>query len=389
MTPMVDLNHRWQAWQQTPVRQSTIAKFNDCPLSAKFDLDMALRQSPGAMGVAGARGVLAHRMFAAFEEHMVAHGETEIPIEVAMPIAMAILAQRDVPDEDVVLLPLREIPWLRVLITRWTSYNRFSIDRIVGIEHRLTATISCVGPGGEVYEREVTGKPDLLLAGPGADEATLVDWKTGWAPPAKRREPTVGDPSPTDKLSDMGYVQQVVYGWLVMREYPAIQRVTEREVYVMANDDPVREATVERWETERIEDALAAIVSQMDAAIEGGPDSKRWFPVPGTHCGFCTGRRLCPIRNHFGIPDSLEEAQTLAREWHVAQEIRTERTPYLKGWIDANGAVPIAHAKGRRVVGYKNGSRSLSLFEPEDAPASPFDPLLEAAAREAGVLNDE
>jgi hypothetical protein len=101
----------------------------------------------------------------------------------------------------------------------------------------------------------------------------------------------------------------------------------------------------------------------------------------------CVGRRFCPVREEVGIPATLEEAQRLAREWHVAGEIRKERTPYLKGWIAEHGPVPISHAKGRREVGF-NAGNSLSLYEPSVPPPSEYDEGLIEAARESGVLVD-
>ena len=120
--------------------------------------------------------------------------------------------------------------------------------------------------------------------------------------------------------------------------------------------------------------------------------------VVTSNCGLCVGRRHCPTRDHFGQADTLEEAQRLAREWYLSGEARTERTPYVKGWVNEHGPIPIAHAKGRRVIGYKNGSRTLSLFEPDDAAEGPLDPLMAPpsewdevlldAARGGGVLLD-
>lgn len=383
-------------------RQSAISRFNSCPLSLRFDLDLDLRQLPGQIGILGARGVLFHRFAAAAINYMRAEGLVSIPAAEALAILARVVAQREfcdsdgrwrpLPAEEVVLLPMSELRWLRVQVTRWATRHEFRIDRVVDVERRLEADLEVIGPGGVPYLQRITGQPDVLLAGPREDEATVLDWKTGWAPPARRTEPTAERPEPEDRLSEMGYVQQVVYGWLVLKSYPSLYRVTEREYYVAAKDgeDPVREATVTRDDMERIEDALAMRVSEMDAAIEEGPESPRWFPVPGAHCGFCVGRRFCPIRKHFGVPDSLEEAQLLGQEWHVAGEIRKERIPYVKGWIDAEGPIPIKHAKGRRVIGF-GPTGLLRLYEPREVepPPSEFDADLVTIAREAGVLTDE
>lgn len=439
------------------IRQSLISKWDQCPLTTRFELESELHQG----GPLAARGVLFHEFAARALNHMRAYGETSISIDMAMELLTEVIAQRDVPEEDVVHLPMRDLRWLRVLVTKWAYQHEFDIQRVVAVERRLSADITVVGPGGTRYERTITGKPDVLLAGPGDDEATVLDWKSGFAPPAVKREAREGEPPIEDKLSDMGYVQQIVYGWLVLKRFPAIQRVTEREYYVMHGE--VREATVTREEIERIEDVLAAVVSQLDAAVDSYDEllvrqeaarkarkpvpQGRFFAVPGAHCSFCPRPFDCPVSDEVHVPRNEREAQRVAQEWLVGAEIRSNRLPLLKGWFDAHGPIPIEHAKGRREVGWvetgtaspevmaaahervrcskcgapvgrrcvrpsrdgyrpdaaplKNphyerwskvadgASRRFVMYEPEGAPDSPLDPLLEEAARAAGVLLDD
>lgn len=366
-------------------RQSYISRFDACPLSLRFELETGLRQLPHGMGEMGALGTLFHRLAAKVISILKEQREPQMSVEQIMDHAVDVIGQRDIPAAEVVHVTMRELQWLRVLATKF-SYHSFDPRRIMRVEKPLLATLQVRGADGEIYDRLIKGTPDVLMAGPGQHEATLIDWKSGWAPPSKEREPTPDDPEPGAKLSEMGYVQQVVYGWLVLKNFPSIQRVTESEWYM--RHDQVREDSIERWEIERVEDILAGTISQMDAALEEGAASQRWFPIPGSHCGTCPAKRHCPIKREVGIPADLPEAQRLGREWLVSAEIRKDRTPYLKGWVAAHGPIPIAHAKGRREIGYKPGSRTLSMYEPEDIPASPFDEQLAAAATDAGVLSD-
>jgi hypothetical protein len=379
------------------LRQSSIARYDACPLSLKFDLTVDLRQLPGTMGVLGARGVLFHRFAASAMNWMKRHNEGSIPVDVALERLLQVLAQRDVPDRDVVLVPLSQMRWMRVLVVRWALRESFDIHLVTEVERRLTHDIEVPDGFGCTYKRAITGQPDVLMAGPGPDEATIIDWKSGWAKPPKGKR--AEEEREDDKLSEMGYVQQVIYGYLVMREFPFIQRVTEREVYVMAKDDYVRHATVERWEMERIEDVLAAQVAQIDAALDAGPRSERWFPVPGTHCGTCSGVRFCPVRKRFGIPATLEDAQRIARERQVGLAISKDRTPFIKGWVEEHGPIPIRHSKGRRVVGLGD-SGSLKMYTPQEAAHTSYEADLENAYPEydsvlaaelaaAGVLVDD
>jgi hypothetical protein len=308
-------------------------------------------------------------------------------VEQGLELLLDVLAQRDVPDDEVVHLPMRELRWLRVLVTRWCEGGEFNAHRIVAIEERLYMKLKVPDGRGGSYERVITGQPDVLVADP-PDGIIVPDWKSGWAPPAKlqdedrdRRDQSSAEKS--EKLSDQGYAQQVVYGALVLANYPAVERVTLREAYIMAGE--YREATVHRYQLERVVDIVAAIVSQIDAAFEAGPESPRWIPKAGTHCAICPGPRHCPIKDWEGIPENDEEALLLAREWLVAEHVRKSRTPLLKGWVEHHGPIEIDHGKGRRAVGWvlnSTGSgRRFVLHEPEDAPESPFDARMEEVLR--------
>jgi hypothetical protein len=54
--------------------------------------------------------------------------------------------------------------------------------------------------------------------------------------------------------------------------------------------------------------------------------------------------------------------------------------------VEAHGPIEIDHGKGRREVGWLANStgngRRFALYEPEDAPASPFDERMEAVLRD-------
>lgn len=356
-----------------PLRQSSIAKFDNCALSLLLS-EQAPERQPSNLA---ARGTLFHRWVGKAIATMRANGEVTFPVEQGLALLLDVLAQRDVPDEDVVHLPMSELKWLRVCVTRWCEGGPFNAQRVVAIEDRLYGTIMVPDGNGGLYERRISGQPDVLVADP-PQGMIVVDWKAGWAPPTKQNAAVAADERrENDRISDQGYAQQVIYGLLVLQNYPAVQYVTLREAYIMYGEH--REATVERWQLERVTDVLGAVIAQIDAAFEAGPESPRWIPTAGTHCGICAAPRKCPLKDWLGIPATLEEAQLLAREWIVAAQVRKERLPFLKGWVDANGPIPIDHGKGRREVGWPDWDGEskargpFKLYEPEDAPASQFD----------------
>lgn len=368
-----------------PLRQSQIARFDNCALSLKLDV-----MSP-AYGVnIAAIGTLWHRWVARAIALMRAHGWTEFPVEMGFAELQDVVAQRDVPAEAYVHVPIAELKWLRICVAKWCHGGRFNAGRVIAIEEELQGTLAVPDGHGGFYERTIVGHPDCIVADP-PDGVIVIDWKTGWAPPAKLGEEdldnrTANAEDRDEKLTDQGYAQQVIYGFLILKNYPAVNRVTLREAYIRHGE--YREATVTRERLERLEDVIAAVIAQIDAAFEDGPDSARWVPTAGVHCGVCPAPRHCPLKEFAGIPTNEEEAVELAREWIVAAQVRKERAPLLKGWVDAHGPVPIDHGKGRREVGWKDNKtgngRSFKLYEPEDAPESPFDARLEEIIRDRG-----
>lgn len=362
-----------------PLRQSSIARFDNCALSLLLEVQQPVK---GA-GALAARGTLFHRWVARAIAQMRQEGWTTYPVEMGLELLLQVLAQRDVPDDEVVHLPMRELRWLRVLVTRWCEGGEFNAQRVIAIEDRWYMRVQVPDGRGGMYPRTITGQPDVVVADP-PDGIIVVDWKSGWAPPSRLSEEARSDPEKDERLSDQGYAQQVIYGALGLVELPAVQRVTLREAYIMAGE--YREATIYRYQLERVLDILGASIAQIDAAFEAGPDSPRWTPTAGTHCAICPAPRRCPLKDWEGIPETDEEAKLLAREWIVAAQVRKDRLPLLKGWVDEHGPIEIDHGKGRREVGWREhatgSGRSFKLYEPDDAPASPFDARMEAVIRD-------
>jgi hypothetical protein len=354
-----------------PLRQSYIQRFDACALSLLLDL-LSPNRSPSDLA---ARGTLFHRWVAKALTLMRDRGETTMPVDLGLSMLLDVCAQKDIPDDEVVHLPMREMAWLRIAVTRWCEMGEFNAQRIVALEEPLEGTILVPDGQGGFYERQLIGHPDVLVADPPGG-IICVDWKSGWAPPSKEREHQPGEVR-EDKISDQGFVQQVVYGLLILQNFPVVQRVTLREFYLLFGE--YREATIDRANLERTMDVVAATVAQIDDALAGGIASDRWIPRAGTHCGICPAVRKCPISDWEGIPETYEEARLLANEWIVSAEVRKDRLPLLKGWVDANGPLELDHAKGRRVVGWPDWdgeSRTrgtFKVYEPLDAPESPFD----------------
>jgi len=369
----VDLDEVARLWPT--VRQSILAKFDDCALSAYFDLAW----SKGWNGNQAASGIMFHRVAAECLRSMVANDSDFIETGVALAILEDCLEQKNVAPSERLKIPLREVPNLRWITAKFAKDNQFTIRNVVDVEHRLTASLEYADEEGTVRKRDLTGQLDVLVAHPERDdEAINIDWKSGWGLPPARHEDS-RDPG----VSYHGYFQQRFYGWLVFKNYPSINAVTLREFYVRRGE--VRAARIERTEVDRIEKDLAVLVMGLDNALASGrptklkfPDVAPWNPSPGKHCSFCLAPHRCPIerdvRESVGIA-TPNEARKAVAELEVAEAVRGQRREALRPYIEQHGPQTSKHSKGRRVLGLKTpktgGKPSLRFFTPEGADRPP------------------
>src|SRR5919106_2391273 len=184
-----------------------------------------------------------------------------------------------------------------------------------------------------------------------------------WALPPEDIEPDDdGYPDKGEHISYEGYFQQRFYGMLVMHNFPAVQQVTLREFY--PRKTKVREATVHRaTDLEHIEREMAIIAAEFDAAVMAGAAAagtlkrrEAWRPAPGKQCSFCARRSACPIKDRAkgeGIIRDEAMAKTIAGEFEVADNIRSDHRSALMAWTRAHGPIMLRGAKGHRWAGWR------------------------------------
>lgn len=376
------------SWEQAlefwpTVRQSLASNYDDCPLSAWF----AMKYANGWSTTPQARGTIFHRTAAEILRTMQRQNDRTLPRREALAILLEVCHQRDVPAEDIVRVPMRQMPELRMAVDKFAKDNTFSTHRIVDIERKLSAEIAYADEHGEVRRRTITGTLDALLWDP-PDGAIVIDWKDTWAlpPEPKDTEPQGYDDEELKGLSYHGYFQQRWYGYLVMRNYRNVNRVTLREFY--PRKTKVRKATVHRHQMEDIEQEIAVVVHALDRALtQGAPDLTPgpdgmvdidalawWKPQPGKHCGFCNRPTACPIEEDVRVANGGAVSEKTAPMWAarmiVADRIRIMARNGLKGLADAGAPpVPVRWAKGRQVIGWfqtKRGRR-FGFFTPDDS----------------------
>lgn len=373
------------------LRQSLLGGFDECALRTLFELRFANGWSTHPQ----ARGTIFHRFAAKCLRTMKEQDEDTIPVSEALEILYEAAEQRDVAPEDIVRVPLRELKDLRMAAIKFANDNSFTVRNVIAVERRLQGEVSYDLPDGSKVMRALTGQLDALIAG-GPDHAIVLDWKDTWGlPPMPREDP--GPDGDEAHLSYEGYFQQRFYGWLVLVNYPAIQRVTLREFYVRKTK--VRRATLYREDLPDVERELAILAQQFDAAIAGGLPAEpyelgkmgRWNPSPGKHCGFCLRPGLCPIEKEArgdGSITTKKDAEQAAAEMAVAERVREVRREAAKVYVENHGPIAVKYAKGRRVLGWqqRGKTRVFTYFTPDesDRAGSPEESRrLEDAMREA------
>lgn len=399
------------------LRQSLLSKHDDCPLSTLFELKFARGWNTHPQ----ARGTIFHLYAAKVLQELREQRSETIPVGVAEAILVEACRQRTdsqgraIPPEDVVRVPMRQMPELRMAARKFAKDNAFSWRKIVDIEKRLSAPLVYVDSNGEVRQRELTGQLDALLFEE-PDGAIVIDWKDTWALPPEPKERDADDFAGEDDelrgISYHGYFQQRFYGWLVMKNFSNVNRVTLREFY--ARKTKARKATLTRDRLPEVEEELGILVEQFDAAMaQGEPpwpygwwptadggrelDIERlglWKPQPGKHCGFCAASRHCPIDEDArieagGAITSWERAKRAAAELQVIERARKVLIDATKGFVETQGApIPVRSSKGRRVLGWyetKRGRR-FGLYTPDESDRgghADIDAQLAEAMREA------
>jgi hypothetical protein len=317
------------------LRQSTLSRFDECGLASEFDQRYRKSFSDAASG----RGIIWHRAAAKMLREMAAHGEDHIEVDVALAILLETLRQDDVPNDDLVNIPMREIHDLLWMTKKFAGETRWNIAGLVDIEQRLSWTVTYPNSYGGFVDREITGQLDALFAeGVDLDRGVVIDYKTGWWLP------------PASEISEAGFFQQKFYGLLVLRNHPTLNSVTLREFYPRYSQP--REATLYRDQLDEIEETISALVERFDRSVQ----EDHWTPSPGGHCTYCPRPTACPIfptARRSGRISSMEEAGTVAAQVLVAEAAIRQNKEALKVWAGTHGSIPVRDAKAERVYGHR------------------------------------
>lgn len=359
------------------VRQSALATFADCGLSAGFGLRLSInhpsdrQKVPHTSGWTTHRataGRVAHATVARALRHMLQHHEESIDPDTMEAFLRDELAQRDVPLRETAAVPPHEFRFLQRTLRKFARDNAFTIADVVGIERRLTATITYPdGNGGEV-ERMITGQLDALLISEGGlgRHATVPDWKHTWKLPAQQHDDAADeDDGEDDKLSPEGYFQQMFYALLVFLTFPQIQSVTLREFYLPRSEP--REATIWRHEMPWLLDYFGSLVERFDRSVEAAytpakgrrrrakplTTPEQWGePTAGAHCRYCPLAVECPLDADIKGPQTVEHAQKVLGEALKARRVVKQHMEWVAQFTDRYGPLRVRDGKRVRLFGH-------------------------------------
>lgn len=312
------------------LRQSLLRTFDQCPQQAVWTTESPAGWSTPAQALGTAFHSVAEAILATMQEHgrsVNEHGEVEevqqLSTQEAVEIAYEVLARPGTPH-----LSGEQVESLVGMVIGFCDV-KWQPSHIIGMEERLFADVT--GPDG--VARTVTGQPDVLMADPPGG-AICVDFKSGRGKPKQPRNPD--DPEAWKKdhgrayLSERGHFQLDVYGMLILRTFPNLDRVTLRELHVRWGE--TREAVLTRDEMEHVERRVGLQLMRLEQTLTGVIDVE---PRPGVWCHHCPRRSECPVpweeRLEGAVDGNIVE---MAERYTIACEVRDHHTPAIKAWLD-------------------------------------------------------
>lgn len=339
-------------------RRSLLQSYHeDCPRRERFNLQ-AGDVTSGYSDATALLGQAVHQVLHKIMLTLRATGEVQMPTQEAVEVMYEVMATNHL------VLPVAEQDDLRWMVLRFCEY-KWTASRIMALEDLLWQDLTC--PDGKV--RTLTGRPDLIVRE--GRSLVIVDYKSGRGKPRSPRsmppegEPIVG----LEYLSEHGLFQLKTYGFLALRQWPAAEYVTLKELHLRSGE--VREGTLGRAALEHVERQLAGMMQKVDLAIVEGPKSELWRPKPGTYCARqCPVARSCPIPREMrgvGAIESEAQARDAAGTWAVVRAQDKQLRDQLKAWHEATGDCP--PVGGGKVVRWKppvGKGRSFDFHWPEE-----------------------
>lgn len=339
----------------TRVRQSVLRAFDACPQAGVWALEDDGWSTPEQ-----ALGTVFHAVAEAMLTQMRETGGDDqmIPTDAALTIMHEVCTDAMVPH-----LSDRQMRDLSIMVLQFSA-QKWDAERIIALETGLSADIVC--PDGET--RTLTGRPDVLIADPPGG-MIIVDFKSGWGKPPEPRDGNWDREDGRPYLSERGVFQLDTYGYMAMRNYPAVEECTLREFHARRN--VIRQATLRRDEMEHVEHRLGILLQRFADTMAERRDPE---PRPGAWCkAMCPRISECPIQHRemrrTGSIDTIDHAYEVADRYVVQYAQVGRDAAALKAWLDAAQvqAIPVGDAW----VGWKEAPTDAAIATVHERHACP------------------
>jgi hypothetical protein len=287
-----------------PIRQSLLAKYADCPLSARLQ-----EQGVNFNTHAQARGTIAHTFCERVIAECVESGERTYPPEMGKDLMGELIAESGLP------VPPQEFDALMAMAWKFCAERSFDPEHVVDLEQTLTLEVEGV---------TITGRPDYLAIRD--REGEVRDFKTSWAIPGE--------------AAVAGTFQGRLYGRMVFAAFPHLSQVTVIIDPLRWGEGAAREAVITRSDLPDMDAYLGNLIRRVVKSRE----DDYWEASPGSWCAVCPDPRQCPIpaaeRGEGGIVDT--EAAKSAAAWLTATEARASAIKKaLRSYVDENEPVRV------------------------------------------------
>jgi RecB family exonuclease len=198
-------------------------------------------------------------------------GGTRPPLATVAALAVALMEEGSVPQASTDLV--REAAGL---VTRWLAQWAVPVESLVAVEHALAVDASGRRVEWDAPEAFIRGRLDLVtLAG---QQATVLDWKSGWVSEDEEGLRVAWAPS--------------LYAALLWAWAPRLEEISVEYQYLRTGR-AVRVALTRADAAETLAWARA-LASRIAAALAAPDDSGAFPPRPSTACGTCPWMNRCP-----------------------------------------------------------------------------------------------
>jgi len=251
------------------VSPSRLEAWDRCPAAYRFEYVLRLPQ-PIADQRPRLLGSVAHALLEEYVQEAVRSG-TRPPVGRVDAIAAALVEHGRIPEASTGLI--RDAA---ALVTRWLAQWVAPVEHVVAVEHALAMDASGQRVEWDAPEAFLRGRLDLVTVA--GQQATVLDWKSGWV-------------SEDDEGLRLAWAPGL-YAALLWAWAPRFEEVSVEYHYLRTGR--VARVTLTRAEAAETLGWARALGARIAAALAAPDDPAAFPPRPSTACGTCPWVNRCP-----------------------------------------------------------------------------------------------